>query len=89
MNTQDLIKTISETYGISGNKASKIIHTIVDETRAAVAIGDSVRIAGLGTFTSSAVPERTVHTPVSGSVTIPAHRRVKFRASSMFKDSLK
>ena len=89
MNTQDLIRKISDEFGISANKANKIIHLIVEETQSAVSVGDTVKIAGLGSFASASVPDRIVRTPAKGDVKVPAHNRVKFRASSMFKDAVK
>jgi len=89
MNTQDLIQKIAEEFDISANKANKIIHLIVDEVKESVKAGGHAKIAGLGTFVKVNVPQRTVHTPAKGTVTVPAHGRIKFRASSMFKDELK
>jgi len=89
MNTQELIQKMAEEFDISANKANKIIHFIVDETKAAVKNEGYAKIAGLGSFIRVNVPTRTVRTPDNGSVTIPAHARPRFRASSLFKDYMK
>jgi len=89
MNTKELALKISAEYGVSYRQADRIIHTLIDEIKNSVAVGDPVRLAGLGSFCRVEREERTVKTPVGGEVTIPAHGAVKFSASSYWKEMLK
>ena len=89
MNTKELALKIAEEYGLSYRKADRIVHTLIDEVKNAVAVGDPVRLAGLGSFTLVQTKERVIKTPTKGEVPIPAHGKVKFSASSFFKEKVK
>lgn len=89
MNMKELTVMVATEYGMSNNMADSILHSIIDEVRNAVASGDSVRLAGLGSFRRVERSARTVATPAAGSIKVPAHGAVKFSAAKAFKELVK
>lgn len=88
MNTKELALKISQEFGISFRRADRILHFVFDEVKNSVSAGDPVRLAGVGTFSRIETKERIVKTPVKGDIKIPPHGKVKFSASSYFKEKV-
>ena len=89
MNTKDIAVMIADLYGMSYRQADRILHTVFGAIKDSVADGDTVRLAGLGSFSKARRSERVVHPPIGGKKVIPAHGVVKFSASKFFKDAVK
>jgi DNA-binding protein HU-beta len=88
MTKSELIKHIAEHCGISKSKAGQaldcVIHCIQDTLRR----GESISIAGLGTFGTSQRAARTGRNPQTGApIHIPARRVPTFRAGKALKEA--
>lgn len=86
----ELINMLAEserdmTKAMAGRSVDFVLSTIID----AVASGKDVTLTGFGTFTSAMSAERVGHNPsTKEEMTIPAKRRVKFKAGKGFKDAV-
>lgn len=87
--TKDIVEKIAAEHDITKAKARRIIDTLTEEIRCAVAVGDSVKIAGLGTFTSRHKKTYTGFNPAKGSIDVfPEHVVPRFVSCKAFKDQL-
>lgn len=95
MNKVEMISAVVEKLAESEVKVTKkamteyvdaIFNTITDM----VATGEDVKITGFGTFTVTERAEREGRNPATGeTITIPATKAPKFKASSVFKAAVK
>lgn len=87
--TKDIVEKIASEHEISKAKARRIIDTITEEIRNGVAVGDSVKITGLGTFSSRFKKTRNGYNPAKGSIDVFPERVVpRFVSGKAFKDQL-
>ena len=90
MNQTDLIAAVAEQSGLSKADVGKAVESVVGTITQALAKGEEVRIAGLGTFGVSDRAERSGRNPQTGeAITIAASKVAKFTASKAVKDALK
>ncbi|MBK8971749.1 MAG: HU family DNA-binding protein [Hahellaceae bacterium] len=84
----ELIAQIADHADIPRYLAAQVLTALTDEITEVLAAGESVILAGLGSFVVKAVPERRVRNPRSGELqTVAAHRRVVFRPAKRLKDA--
>jgi len=89
MNKGDLINVISERTGIQKTTVQVIVSEVHDTISRALKSGDSVKIAGFGTFHVTERQARQGRNPRTGEVVdIPAKTVPKFRAGKTLKDSI-
>lgn len=90
MKKMDLIKKIAEKSGLSESDASKALNAYMEAIKEALAEGDSVRLAGFGTFEVCTRAERTGRNPRTGeAMKFPASKAPKFKAGKTLKDAVK
>ena len=91
MSKSDIISHVAESTGLNKNQATDALDAVIEAIESAIAKsapGDSIRIAGLGTFTVRERAARTGRNPQTGAtIQIPASRSVGFKASKSLKDA--
>lgn len=87
MNKSDLIEYVSTLDDVQSKAAAKrVVDLAVDKIVEAIASGEALSIAGLGTFYVVARESREGRNPQTGeALTIPAKSVPKFRAGSKLK----
>jgi DNA-binding protein HU-beta len=66
------------------------VDTVIETLVAKILSGDTVRIAGLGTFTTPVRAGREGTNPLTGQpLSVPAARKVSFKAAAGLKDAAK
>ncbi|RQR75241.1 HU family DNA-binding protein [Burkholderia sp. Bp9015] len=89
MNRQELIDAVAADAGLSKAAASEAIQAVLDVITHAVSAGDSVQLAGFGSFSQGERAARTGRNPTTGAeIAIAAAKTVKFSAGKAFKDAV-
>ena len=90
MTKADFISAIAEKSGCSKKDADAVMKAFSETVLDVVKNGDSLMLAGLGTFSVVDKPERTSRNPRTGeSITIPAHKAPKFKFATVLKNAAK
>jgi DNA-binding protein HU-beta len=90
MNKQDLIAKIAQDTGLTRITSEAALESVIDGIFDALVRGESVTLAGFGTFAAAARSERHKHDPRTGSAReIPAGRIVRFTPGKPLKARLK
>lgn len=90
MNKTELIKEISRLTGISSNKTSRIIDSLLKIITETVKEGDKVSLHRFGAFHMATNASRLAYNISTGSIERrPATKRLKFEPSKDFKKSVK
>ena len=89
MNKTELIEAVAESADISKAAAGRAVDTMINSIIDTLAKGDSVAIAGFGTFTVRERAARTGRNPRTGEeIQIKASKNPGFKAGKAFKDAL-
>ncbi len=89
MTKADLVETVFEKVGLSKKEAQDIIEVIFDTIKLAFQNGESVKIAGFGTFNVRKKAERRGRNPQTGDeLKISPRRVLTFKASNQMKAEL-
>lgn len=89
MNKAQLIDEIVSKTGIKKKDAEAAVVVLVETITEALAKGEKVQIAGLGSFEVKTRPERTGRNPkTQEAITIPESNYPIFSASKSLKDSI-
>lgn len=89
MNRADLVARVAETTGLPKATAEVAVATVFDAVTKAMAGGDSVSIAGFGTFGVKTREARKGRNPQTGAqIDIPAARVPGFKAGKGLKDAV-
>lgn len=87
---QDIIEHLTYNCGLRRDSAIRAVEGVIGAITGALANGESVSIRGLGTLKVIGRAEKIARNISAGtSVTVPAHRTVKFIPSQMIKETLK
>lgn len=90
MNKADLANVVHAKIGGTKVQAEEVVESIIGEIVGALKKGGEVSVAGLGIFSTKIRAARTARNPRTGeSVSVPAMRVPKFRASKALKDAVK
>ena len=89
MKKAELIEKIAAETGLTKKDVTAVCDAMVAAVADVMAAGDSIQLAGFGTFTSKARAARTGRNPQTGAVIeIPASRQAAFTASKALRDKL-
>ena len=90
MNKKDLVQEVSNAIGLKTSEAAGAVATVFDSIRDSLANGQSVAIAGFGTFSVAHRKERKAVNPRDRSqvIMVPAHNTVKFKPGKALKDAV-
>ncbi len=87
MNKGDLAKAVSEKTGLTRAQAGEAVDAAIDAVVAAAKGGDSVQLAGFGTFHPKHREAREVRNPRTGEKMMSkAKTQLAFRPASALKD---
>lgn len=91
MNKNDLVRRVHAELGgkLPQLTINEVITRAFDNIMNTVIDGDEVMILGFGTFTSTNIAEQVRGNLNGIDVTIPAHRRPRFRPGRNFRQALK
>lgn len=90
MNKADLANIVHTKIGGTKVQAEDVVETLIGEIVGTLKKGGEVSIAGLGIFSTKVRAARTARNPRTGeSVSVPAMKVPKFRASKALKDAVK
>ena len=87
MTKEDLVNEIfRKDIGLSRVKSAAMVELVIETLKEFLAEGNTVKLAGFGTFTVRSKGERTGRNPrTKEEVPIPPRKVVTFRASKQFK----
>lgn len=89
MNKGDLVNAIAKEAGLTKKDAEAAVKATFDAITGALKAGDSVALAGFGTFTVKATAARTGVNPKTGeAIKIAAGKKATFKAAKALKDSI-
>jgi len=80
VNKDALARVVVEKSGLSVTAAKLAVDDVLDAIRERAEAGDTIRIAGFGSFSVKARPARTGRNPATGEpIAIPETRRLHFK----------
>ena len=89
MNKTELIAAIAEKAGLTKKDAERALNATIDSIAAALAEGQKVQIAGLGSFEVKTREARTGRNPQTGeTIQIAAAKLPAFKAAKALKDAV-
>jgi DNA-binding protein HU-beta len=88
MNKNELIEHVAETVGLTKKEARTAVSAVFDQIASSLNTGDTVAIAGFGTFLVKDRAARIGRNPSSGApMNIPASKAPSFKVAKALKDS--
>lgn len=85
----DITDRVCERIGSLKGETNKIVSAAIDVIADALRNGETVRLAGLGTFDVKNTQERQARNPLTGDpVTVKAGKKVKFKVADDLKRGL-
>jgi len=89
MNKSELIDAVSNQAGMPKSDAAKVVDAVFDAISSTLKGGDSVAVAGFGTFVVKARAARAGRNPRTGeTIEIAASRMPVFKAGKALKDAV-
>ena len=89
MNKGDVIEKVAETTGLSKADAARAVDAVLAAISGSLASGESVAIAGFGTFDVRERAARTGRNPKTGeALQIAASKAPGFKAGKALKDAV-
>jgi DNA-binding protein HU-beta len=89
LNKTSLIDKVAETTGLSKKDSIIAVESTLDAITEALAVGDSVKLIGFGTFSVLETAERNGVNPATGEkLVIKAGKKPKFKAGDKLKQSV-
>lgn len=89
MNKSDLVTQVSNQTALPKNTAEIAVNTIFEAMTRALASGDTISIAGFGTFSVRRREARKGRNPQTGAeITIAASNAPGFKAAKALKDAV-
>ncbi len=89
MNKTDLVAVVAAKTGSTKKAAEAAVNAVVAAVAEAVAAGEKVQLAGLGTFGVKTRAARTGRNPkTQKAIKIPAKKSVTFAVSKTLKDAV-
>ncbi len=86
MNKSELITAVSDATGLTRADAARAVNAVVGTVSGRLERGESVSVAGFGTFDRTERGPRPGRNPRTGEpIDIPARKGVRFRASRALK----
>lgn len=90
MNKGELIDAVAKDADVSKATAGKVLDSIISAVTNSLKKGDSVALAGFGTFSVAERKARTGRNPQTGTpINIPAKKVAKFKAGAGLAKAVK
>jgi len=85
-----LIQVLSSRHGLGRQDSRKLVNDVISVIVESIQQGKTVKIAHLGTWTSTPRPERVAKDPRTGeALVMPADRRLKHAISHTLKEAVR
>ena len=89
MKTRELEQHIAADSGITRVQARAALRSFAEGAAEALAVGDTVRVAGLGAFRPvDGASRRVIHPATGAAVVVPARRRTRFHPGKKLRDAV-
>lgn len=89
MTKSELINAVAEKSGSTKKAAEQAVNAVIAVVADTLANGDSIQIAGFGTFEVRERAERQGRNPQTGAtITVPASKVPAFKAGKALKDAV-
>ncbi|MGF6538362.1 HU family DNA-binding protein [Paraburkholderia youngii] len=89
MNKQHLVDAVAAKTGTTKALAGETLDALIGTITAAVTQGDTVQLAGFGSFSTGARATRVGRNPATGAeIQIAAAKTVKFTSGKAFKEAV-
>jgi nucleoid DNA-binding protein len=89
MTKSEIVAQLATRIGTSKAEARRLLEAQIEAISHHLAIGDTIVLRGLGTFSTREVAGRRGHRPTDGeAIDIPARRQVTFRPSESLRDAV-
>lgn len=89
MNKKEFVKLVAERLNKTQSEVELVLDCVVDSIKDTLSSGDSVKLAGFGTFEVSERAAREGRNPQTGeSMLIEASKSAKFKPAKALKDLL-
>lgn len=89
MTKTDLVTVVAAETNVAKKDVEAVVNATLSAITAALNDGDKVQLIGFGTFEAKDTEEKKGRNPKTGEViTIPASKRIAFKASKNLKDVL-
>jgi len=89
MRKQELLRRVAERTDLSVKKVGEVYDEIVNAIKDAVVNGEPIRVGDIGIIKPVVRAARKARNPQTGEeIDVPAHKSVKFKISSKFKDEI-
>lgn len=86
----DLVRAMAKETGMTLKDTESVLETLLETIKEVIAKGDSVSLYGFGKFETYMSEERKGVNPATREeITIPARRRIRFKAGSELKKAAK
>lgn len=90
MNKKEFISKIAEKRDLTKTYVAEALNMVLDEITDQILEGEDLALIGFGHFKVEEVAERKARNPQTGEmITVPPHRRVKFKPSKNVRDNLR
>lgn len=78
---------VAESLGVSQQSAMKMVSAVLDAQMRTLAEHGELPMRGFGMFRVKEIAESRARNPATGgTVVVPPHKRVRFRAGKVFRD---
>ena len=89
MTKTEIVEQLALRMDTSKAEARRLLDAQIEAISHHLAIGDTIVLRGLGTFSTREASARRGHRPTDGeALEIPARRQVRFRASASLRDAV-
>ena len=89
MNKTQLVDVVALKTGLKKKEAEAAVNAMTDAIAEALKAGDKVQLIGFGTFETKNTEEKAGRNPKTGeAITIPAGKKVTFKASKNLKGNV-
>ena len=90
MTRAELVRQVAARTGMSVAEADAAVKAVVASVAGALGRGETVRLAGFGSFEARDRPARAGRNPRTGApLAVPASRAVRFRAGKALRDAVR
>ena len=89
MRKSEIVERVAGSVGLSRLMTGSVVDTVIGEIVEALAEGESVTLAGFGTFSTKGREARMARNPRTGeTVQVAAKRVPAFKAGKVFRDAV-
>lgn len=89
MTKREFVTELARRTDVTYAQAYKMFGQVADLIREDVALGEEIRVDGLGTFKTVMKPTRVGRNPHTGeAIVVPEHKAIRFNPAAAFKKAI-